>query len=58
MSGRVRALEPAVSRLVRSAYSIESLTHCVLELVENAADAGASCLVVKVDTATWTVQVR
>ena len=57
MSGSLRSLEPSVSSRVRSAQSLESLAQCGLELVQNGVDAGASSLVVKVDTAAWTVKV-
>ena len=57
MSGRVRALPPAVSSRVRSGHSIETLSQCVLELVQNALGAGATSLVVRADMAAWRVQV-
>ena len=57
MSGSLRVLEPAVSCRVHSAYSLESFAQCVLELVENGVDAGASSLVVKVNAAVWKVKV-
>ena len=56
--GRVRVLEPTVSCRVRSAHAVHSVAKCVLELVENGVDAGATTLVVEVDTAAWKVQVR
>ena len=58
MSGSLRSLEPSVSSRVRSAQSLESLAQCGLELVQNGVDAGGSSVVVKVDTAAWTVKVR
>lgn len=53
----VRVLDSSVCANIRSAYTLDSLPQCVVELALNSVDAGASSLVVKVDTRSWKIQV-
>lgn len=55
--GGVHVLEPIVSSRILSGHSIDSVTQCVRELVQNSVDASATALVVEVNLSSWKVQV-
>lgn len=55
--GDVKALGSALGARVRSAHHIDSLASCVVELVQNSVDAGASSIEVVINSATWSVKV-
>lgn len=53
----VRVLVPELSTHIRSEFTIDSIAQCVLEMVENSVDAGASRVDVKVDPLSWRIEV-
>lgn len=53
----VGVLAPELSAHIRSEFTIDSITQCVLEMVENSVDARASFVVVKVDPLSWRIEV-
>lgn len=50
-------LDEKVRSRLRSGVAIPSMTQCVGELVENAIDASAKCIAVRVDVSKYKIQV-
>ena len=50
-------LDEKVRSRLRSGVAITSMAQCVGELVENAIDAGAKCIAVRVDVSKYKIQV-
>lgn len=50
-------LDEKVRSRLRSGVAISSMAQCVGELVENAIDAGAKCIAVRVDISKYKIQV-
>ena len=50
-------LGPGVRSRLRSGVAITGVAQCVVELVENAIDAGATCIAVRMDIGKFTIQV-
>jgi len=53
----VGVLAPELSAHIRSEFTIDSIAQCVLEMIENSVDAGASRVAVRVDPLSWRIEV-
>lgn len=53
----VRPLSEELRARLRTGVAIPSLAQCVGELVDNALDAGAKCIAVRVDVSKYRIQV-
>ena len=54
----VQELSLDLKHHIRSEFTVDSISQCVLELIENSVDAGASKVSVRVDTLSWNIQVH